>query len=337
MTGYPWTPTINALTSADVSTRTICDVATVQNVNLATDLAAGQVVDSRTLVAGDLVLVRDQSAPEENGVYVVGSGAAARADGWDTAADFGPDRVVPVIGGDYWSDSAHRFDGIVAALGTDPIYVDEWIPTGSDLFHFVEEWDRFVLGGNMAWDIAGGGTFSRVGNDQTIGVLQMTPAAGNRCECIGGDMLVLTNLQRRSRLEFLGYQDAAFTGADTGVTNIGLLDRTFTNPPDEGVYFTQRDTLATTNWFCGIASGAARTEQDSAVSAVAAANQRLTIDITPAQEAIFYIDRVRVAALSGSNFPVNPVPRLFECGQTGGTGTINLQSDRYELRLWRAR
>lgn len=64
-------------------------VATTGPVTLATDLEAGDVVDGVTLVAGDRVLVKDQTNPEENGIYVVqASGAAVRSTDMDVAGEF---------------------------------------------------------------------------------------------------------------------------------------------------------------------------------------------------------------------------------------------------------
>lgn len=62
-----------------------CRVATTGNVDLATGLAAGQVIDGVTLATGDRVLVRAQTAATENGIYVApASGAASRATDADT-------------------------------------------------------------------------------------------------------------------------------------------------------------------------------------------------------------------------------------------------------------
>lgn len=56
---------------------------TTGNVTIATALNAGDVIDGVTLVLNDLVLVGSQSAPAENGVYVVGP-SPARASFADT-------------------------------------------------------------------------------------------------------------------------------------------------------------------------------------------------------------------------------------------------------------
>ena len=60
-------------------------LATTANVALATALENGDAIDGVALVTGDLVLVWQQTAPAENGVYAVpASGAASRATGFTT-------------------------------------------------------------------------------------------------------------------------------------------------------------------------------------------------------------------------------------------------------------
>jgi hypothetical protein len=65
-------------------------VATTAPINLASDLEAGDTIDGVTLVAGDRVLVKDQSTATENGIYVaVASGAASRSSDANGTADTG--------------------------------------------------------------------------------------------------------------------------------------------------------------------------------------------------------------------------------------------------------
>ena len=65
-------------------------VATVSPINLASDLEAGDTIDGVTLVAGDRVLVKDQSTATENGIYVaVASGAASRSSDANGTVDTG--------------------------------------------------------------------------------------------------------------------------------------------------------------------------------------------------------------------------------------------------------
>lgn len=61
-------------------------VATTANITIATALNNGDTVDGVTLATDDRVLVKNQSAPEENGVYVVGA-SPARASDFDVFDD----------------------------------------------------------------------------------------------------------------------------------------------------------------------------------------------------------------------------------------------------------
>jgi hypothetical protein len=59
-------------------------VATTGPVTLVTDFEAGDAIDGVTLVAGDRILIKNQSAGAENGIYVIqASGAPARAVDWE--------------------------------------------------------------------------------------------------------------------------------------------------------------------------------------------------------------------------------------------------------------
>ena len=80
---------------AGLRTRTIAEVATTANVNLSNGLEAGDTIDGVTLVAGDRVLVKDQSTATENGLYLaVSSGAASRDPEHDSIAELSGGMVV---------------------------------------------------------------------------------------------------------------------------------------------------------------------------------------------------------------------------------------------------
>lgn len=65
--------------------------ATTGPLTIATDLEPGDIVDGVTLAEGNRVLVKDQSTASENGIYVVqSSGAAVRADDFDSSAEVTP-------------------------------------------------------------------------------------------------------------------------------------------------------------------------------------------------------------------------------------------------------
>ena len=81
--------------------------ATTGPVNLANQLEAGDTLDTNvTLVAGDRVLVKDQSTASENGIYVVqASGAAVRATDFDSNAEVTPGAFTFVEEGTLNADS----------------------------------------------------------------------------------------------------------------------------------------------------------------------------------------------------------------------------------------
>ena len=80
---------------AGLRTRIIAEVATTANVNLTNGLEAGDAIDGVTLVAGDRVLVKDQSTATENGLYLaVSSGASSRDPEYDTIAELSGGLIV---------------------------------------------------------------------------------------------------------------------------------------------------------------------------------------------------------------------------------------------------
>ena len=82
---------------AGLRTRIIAECATTANVNLSNGLEAGDTIDGVTLVAGDRVLVKDQSTATENGLYLAvgsGAGAASRDPEYDTIAELSGGLIV---------------------------------------------------------------------------------------------------------------------------------------------------------------------------------------------------------------------------------------------------
>lgn len=83
-------------------------------------LSGAQTVDGVALIAGDRVLVKDQTLPEENGIYVVASGAWTRGPNTDTAAELNGAAVF-VTGGSTNDNSGWVQTADVVVLGTDPV------------------------------------------------------------------------------------------------------------------------------------------------------------------------------------------------------------------------
>jgi hypothetical protein len=97
--------TSSGLMPSTFSYKTAVKCATTANGTLATAYAAGETVDGVTLVTGDRILIKDQSAAKENGVYTVNAtGAPTRATDMNAATMF-PGAVVAVQEGTTNADS----------------------------------------------------------------------------------------------------------------------------------------------------------------------------------------------------------------------------------------
>ena len=73
-------------TAQGLDVKDSCVAATTGNITISTALNSGDSLDGVTLANGNRVLVKDQSTPSENGIYVVGS-SPARADDLAAGAD----------------------------------------------------------------------------------------------------------------------------------------------------------------------------------------------------------------------------------------------------------
>lgn len=76
-------------------------LATTAAGTLATDFENGDVIDTKTLVTGDRILIKNQADPTENGIYTVNvSGAPTRATDFDVDAEVTANAFVWVEDGD---------------------------------------------------------------------------------------------------------------------------------------------------------------------------------------------------------------------------------------------
>lgn len=76
-------------TVASISWKQEVRVATTASGTLSSSFANGSVIDGVTLATGDRILIKDQAAPAENGIYTVNaSGAPTRATDADSDTDF---------------------------------------------------------------------------------------------------------------------------------------------------------------------------------------------------------------------------------------------------------
>ena len=80
---------------AGLRTRIIAECASTANVTISSALEAGDTIDGITLVAGDRVLLKDQSTASENGLYTaVASGAASRDTQFNSISELSGQMVV---------------------------------------------------------------------------------------------------------------------------------------------------------------------------------------------------------------------------------------------------
>ncbi len=107
--------------------------ASVVNLNL----SGLQVVDGVNLTAGDRVLVKNQSAGKDNGIYVVTTGAWTRSTDADTSAEMTPSLMVAVEQGSSQADSVWQLvtDGPInlgtTALGFEMAFGRNLVTAGS--------------------------------------------------------------------------------------------------------------------------------------------------------------------------------------------------------------
>lgn len=95
--------------------------ATIGNGTFSTAYANGQTVDGITLVTGDRILLKDQTAGEKNGIYIVAaSGAPTRATDMDVASEF-YGSVVTVERGTVNADSTWICTNDAITLETTPV------------------------------------------------------------------------------------------------------------------------------------------------------------------------------------------------------------------------
>lgn len=107
-------------------------VATTEPINIASDLEAGDVIDGVTLVAGDRVLVKNQSTASENGIYVaVASGAASRSTDADSSAEVTAGMFTFVAEGSTNADSGWVLTtNDTISLGTTPLVFAQFSGAG---------------------------------------------------------------------------------------------------------------------------------------------------------------------------------------------------------------
>ncbi len=104
--------------------KTAARVATTVAGTLATSFENGDTIDGVVLATGDRLLIKDQAAPEDNGIYVVqASGAPVRATDFDSLSPIDEINGAMIAVQEGTVNAAKVFvqSGVVATIGTDPI------------------------------------------------------------------------------------------------------------------------------------------------------------------------------------------------------------------------
>ncbi len=115
--------------------------ATTANVTIAGDLNAGDTIDGVTLAAGDRVLVCQQSAAAQNGVYQVAA-TPGRALDFDGSPEI-IGAFVPVLEGTVNAGTVWRNTNTATlVVDTDDITFEEWPPIAAAIADAVASWEH---------------------------------------------------------------------------------------------------------------------------------------------------------------------------------------------------
>lgn len=203
-------------------------VATTAAGTLASSFANGQTVDGVTLVTGDRILIKNQAAPAENGIYVVAaSGAPARATdfdawaevpggfvfveagtvnadtGWVATADQGGTLGTTAIPFTQFSGAGSFVDGNALARTGNQL---DWVPDGSTL-EVASDQARIKDAGVTGAKLANGAV------DLAGAKITGTLGLGN-----GGTGQTTAKAARETGLGAAGYYSTATHGAGTSIS-----------------------------------------------------------------------------------------------------------------------
>jgi len=168
--------------------------ASTANLTLATGYVSGQVIDGYTLVTGDRVLLKNQTAQTDNGIRVVAvSGAPARATDADSTAELN-NAVVGVVNGTANGGKTFQQTTKNPTIGTDNIVFTQFNvgiaytgSTGIVLTGTNFTLDTAVAGNGLTYT---GGVLSLTNSDGTVTVATHTAsvalASGGHLTASGG-------------------------------------------------------------------------------------------------------------------------------------------------------
>lgn len=153
---------------SSIAIKAPCRVATTANITLAGE----QTIDGVAVVEGERVLVKDQTAGAENGIYVVSTGAWRRAPDWDGSGDVVTGTLVRVTAGSSYIGTRWvvSTQGAITIGTTSVAIVAEAVEVDLTLSDFTQAGTGAVLRGaqDKMRDVVTARDFGAVGNGTDV-------------------------------------------------------------------------------------------------------------------------------------------------------------------------
>ena len=195
--------------------------ATIENINIATDLENGDVLDGVTLATGNRVLVKNQTTKSQNGVYVVqASGAAVRATDYNEAGEVDAGDFIFVEAGTVNGKTGWVQTNTITTIGSDNIEFTQFSGAGT-----YTDGTGINLDGNIIEldftefdtdDISEGATNKYYTDQRVRGVLTAAVQTNISITEVDGDLIITAEN---------GVDDATTDDLDEGTTNKYFTDQ----------------------------------------------------------------------------------------------------------------
>lgn len=151
-------------------------------------LSGEQTIDGVSLVAGNRVLVKNQSLSAENGIYIVSAGTWIRSTDADTALEITGAFVSVKNGTDNGSTGWFQ-SAIVTNLGSDPVTFNQFFGAGT---YTADEQGIVLSGSTFSLDLDGS-TLSKSATGLRVALLGITNAEISNSAAIAYSKLALSN------------------------------------------------------------------------------------------------------------------------------------------------
>jgi hypothetical protein len=285
--------------------RTVRVLAT-RNVDIATQLEAGDIVDGVVLAVGDLVLCAYQTDQTQNGIYTVPvSGAASRASWADSADDLPWGLAVRVLAGDYGAGLVYVLQSHAPTIGVDAIVWQEPDPIrdGGRFYGGIDQITNANAVDSQRWGWAtfGSVAFNTAGPKDggmlppQVSVSNATASSSTHTRTSSWALLGGITIREKFRFALTAVSD----GVDNYSVAAGLGDSTAADMTD-GIYFVH--TSGNANWVARTSQAGVRTSVVT-TTPVVGANTFVDFEIRAnATSARYFINRSLVATIT-TNLP----------------------------------